>query len=88
MAATAMYGANNQNQATSSMFAGNNQAIVNYSGMPYKPPRMPTSKPPSRKMDKSKDSCYACNGVGHWAGDPACPFMQAPGQPHPPGTEL
>ena len=52
--------------------------------MPYAP-RLPTSKF-VKKVDKSKSSCYSCNGVGHWAGDPACPFMQVPGQqPTPPG---
>ena len=53
-------------------------------GLPYSP-RLPTSKY-VKKVDKSKSSCFSCNGVGHWTGDPECPFTQALGQqPTPPG---
>ena len=63
---------------------------------------MPTMQPmfqPGRNkyIDKSNSTCRVCKGLGHWGGDPACPYtIQAPAtsykaplasrQPPPPGT--
>ena len=27
-----------------------------------------------RPIDKSKTTCYGCQGIGHWAGDKECPM--------------
>ena len=50
-------------------------------------PRIPGTKYRPR-MDKSRSTCHACKLLGHWAGDPECPFSQQDQsqQPPPPGT--
>ena len=38
--------------------------------LPY--PRMPTTNKVSKKVDKSKLTCHACQGVGHWVSEGNC----------------
>jgi hypothetical protein len=39
---------------------------------------------PRGVIDKSGSTCFHCQGVGHWAGDPECPLGLQ--EPLPPGT--
>ena len=43
---------------------------------PNRPQFNPGKGRGSPRFDKSNTTCNACNGVGHWRGDPECPLMQ------------
>ena len=40
--------------------------------LPY--PRMPTTNKVSKKVNKSKSTCHACQGVGHWVSEEKSDF--------------